>query len=178
MEEEKLARRLQKGDRAALRQVIETYTSYVSAIAFRALGGCCTAEDLEELTADVFLALWTHREGLDPDKGVRAYLAAAARNKAIDFSRRRPQALPLTADLPDRAPTPEEAAVKRAEAQFLYDSVQAMDEPDRSLFLRYYYEDEPLKDVARDLKLSPSAAKSRLARGRARLKQRFSEGRT
>lgn len=177
MEEKKLARRLQKGDRAALRQVIETYTPYVSAIAFRALGGG-TAEDLEELTADVFLALWTHREGLDPDKGVRAYLAASARNKAIDFSRRKPQPLPLTADLPDRAPTPEEAAVRQAESQFLYDSVQAMDEPDRSLFLRYYYEDEPLKDVARDLKLSPSAAKSRLARGRVRLKQLLSEGRT
>lgn len=125
----------------------------------------------------MFLSLWQHREGLDPVKGVRAYLAAAARNRAVDLLRRRPQPLPLTADLPDGRPTPEEEAVREAQAELLYRSIQKMEEPDRSLFFRYYYEDEPLKDVARDPGLNLSTAKTRLARGRARLKRILNEGR-
>lgn len=177
MTEETLARRLREGRREALEQAVRAYTPYVSAVAFRALGGGCSPEDLEELTADVFLSLWQRREGLDPAKGVRAYLAAAARNRAVDLLRRRPQPLPLTADLPDGRPTPEEAAVRGAQAELLHRSIQRMDEPDRTLFFRYYYEDEPLKDVARDLGLNLSTAKTRLARGRARLRQILEEGR-
>ena len=50
-----------------------------------------------------------------------------------------------------------------------------MSEPDRTLFLRYYYEEEPLNQVAQELGLGLSAAKSRLARGRKRLKELLSQ---
>lgn len=177
MTEAELARNLAEGRREALAETIRTYTPYVSAVAFRAAGGLLSAEDLEEATADVFLSLWQHREALKPAMGLRAWLAAAARNRAVDLLRRRKDILPLTTDLPDPAFTPEEEAVRKAEAQLLYDTIQAMDEPDKSLFLRYYYEDEPLQDIARDLDLNPSTAKTRLARGRARLRQILDEGR-
>ena len=50
-----------------------------------------------------------------------------------------------------------------------------MEEPDRTLFLRYYYEEEPLHQIAPQLGLGLSAAKSRLARGRKRLKTQLTE---
>lgn len=177
MTEEALVRQLNRHSRTALETVIKTYTPYVSAVAFRAMGGRCSPEDLEELTADVFLSLWLHREGLDPAKGLRAYLAASARNKAVDRLRQALPPLPLTAEIPDAAPGPEDLALRQGQAELLYRSIQQMAEPDRSLFFRYYYEDEPLKDVAHDLQLNLSTAKTRLARGRARLRHILEEGR-
>ena len=47
---------------------------------------------------------------------------------------------------------------------------------DRTLFFRYYYQGDKLKDVARDLSLNGSAAKQRLLRGRQKLRQQLMEG--
>ena len=51
-----------------------------------------------------------------------------------------------------------------------------MDDPDRALFLRYYWYGDKLKDVARDLKLNLSTAKSRLLRGRKTLREELTKG--
>ena len=51
-----------------------------------------------------------------------------------------------------------------------------MDEPDRTLFIRYYYEEDKLKTSAAELGLTQTAAKQRLFRGRKALKAALQEG--
>ena len=58
----------------------------------------------------------------------------------------------------------------------LWAAVDALDEPDRTLFVRYYYEGDKLKTVAAELGLSQTAAKQRLFRGRKALKAALQEG--
>ena len=88
MEDEKLVRRLQKGSRTALEQVINRYTAYVSTIVWRTLGDAATREDTEEAVSDVFLSLWSHAHELDPKQGLRPWLGTVARNRAADCLRR------------------------------------------------------------------------------------------
>ena len=71
---------------------------------------------------------------------------------------------------------PEEQAENREWAARLWQAVQSLEEPDRTLFVRYYYEGEKLKDVAKELNLHPATARTRLHRGRKVLKQRLTEG--
>ena len=60
MNDEALIRRLAAGSRAALNQAVDRFTPYVSAVAWRVLApSSATREDLEEVVADVFLALWS-----------------------------------------------------------------------------------------------------------------------
>ena len=83
MEDEKLVRRLQKGSRTALDQVISRYTAYVSTIVWRTLGAAATREDMEEAVSDVFLSLWSHVGELDPKattvQELGLYMAGAKR---------------------------------------------------------------------------------------------------
>ena len=51
-----------------------------------------------------------------------------------------------------------------------------MEEPDHTLFLRPYWYGDKLRDVARDLGLKPSTAKSRLHRGRKALRETLTKG--
>ena len=44
--------------------------AYVSAVVVRVLAGQGAREDVEELTADVFLALWAHAGELNPEQGL------------------------------------------------------------------------------------------------------------
>lgn len=131
---------------------------------------------MEELTADVFLALWEHAPDLDPAQGLRPWLAAAARNRAVDFLRRQRSADPLPEDAPAPGGGPEDLLVRRDQAARLWEAVEELGEPDRTLFFRYYYEEASLKETALELGLSQTAAKQRLFRGRKKLKAMLSEG--
>ena len=176
MDERAFIKKLNRGSRSALDQAIERYTPYVSAVILRALAGRACREDVGELCADVFVALWTHAGEIDPDQGVRPWLAAVARNRAIDWLRRQRPAAPIPEDAPDPAPGPEELAQRRERSARLWAAVDALGEPDRTLFVRYYYEEEKLKTIAAELGLSQTAAKQRLFRGRKALRAVLQKG--
>lgn len=176
MNETKLVKKLNRRSRGALDQAMSRYTPYVSAVILRTLAGRACREDVEELCADVFVALWTHSDTLDPDQGLRPWLATVAKNKATDWLRRSHPGGPIPEDAPDPSPGPEELAQRRDQSARLWAAVDGLDEPDRTLFIRYYYEGDKLKTVAAELGLSETAAKQRLFRGRKALKAALQEG--
>ena len=65
---------------------------------------------------------------------------------------------------------------RRSASAWLWDAVEGLDEPDRTLFLRYYYYGDKLKDIARALGLTQTAAKQRLFRGRKALRDTLTKG--
>jgi RNA polymerase sigma-70 factor (ECF subfamily) len=177
LDEAKLIRRLQREDRQALDRIIGAYTAYLSTVVWRALGPAATAEDVEEVVSDAFLSLWYSRDKLEPEQGVRSWLAAVARNRAIDRLRTAPPApLPLAESQVGVTPQPEEDLERRMFAAALLREVEALEYPDNELVLRFYYEEEKLKDIAKSLGLSTSAAKTRLCRARKKLKGRLTKG--
>ena len=159
MDEQNLIMRLQNGERQALEEIIQTYTHYLTAVAARALGPAPSREDLEEVISDAFLALWRFRDQL-----------VTARNLAYTKGKSRRETEEIPPHLPDGRPGPEELAERQALHRQLRQLVEEMEEPDRTLFLRYYFQEEPLHQVADALGLKESTAKTRLARGRQRLK--------
>ena len=175
MDNRELIRALCADNRAALGCAMELYSGYVAAVAGRIVGHQAAQEDLEELLSDVFLSLWRHRMDLDPDRPLKAWLGAAARNRAVDYLRRWRETHPVPEELPDPSPSPEEQAERQDTEVRLRAMVEAMEEPDRTLFLRYYYEEEPLEQVCRALHMRPSTARSRLCRGRKRLKEQLTQ---
>lgn len=74
--------RLKAGDIAALQEIMQTCTSYVYTILRNISRNKLSKEDLEELTADVFVQLWRSRTRLSEDMPLSPYLAAIARNCA------------------------------------------------------------------------------------------------
>lgn len=177
MDETKLAQKLKRGDRLALDRAMERYTPYLSAVVWNAMGPAAAREDVEEVVSDAFLALWSHRERLDPRQGVRPWLAAVARNRAVDRLRAAPpRPLPLDEGVEPGSPGPEEDLERRLFADALRRAVEALPPPDSQLVLRFYYEEEKLKDIARDLGMSVPAAKTRLCRARRKLKEILQKG--
>ena len=73
-------RRLKQDDETALCEIIGKYTGYVYTILRNFSHGTLPQEDLEELTADVFLRLWNSRNRLRDGSDLAPYLAAIARN--------------------------------------------------------------------------------------------------
>lgn len=133
MNEKKLVSRLQKGDTAALGEVIDIYTPYVYAIVSNVFAGMLPEEDAEETVSDVFTALWYSR--LNAEAGaLKAYIAAIARNKA----KSRLRAMRISEPLQDDFPL---ADCKLPEEQYILDELgisrAARSNPCRSRTGRY-----------------------------------------
>lgn len=161
----------------ALDRIMDRFTPYLSTVVWNVMGPAANLQDVEEVVSDAYLSLWTHRDTLDPAQGVRAWLAAAARNRAIDRMRAAPPPpLPLEDAETAGGPSPEEELERKAFAGALLQAVEALSPPDDALVFRFYYGEERLKDIARDLGLSVPAAKSRLCRARQKLKDILTKG--
>ena len=176
MDERALVRGLNRGSSRALEQAVKQYTPYVGAVVCRTLSGQASREDVEEIAADVFLRLWRHAGELREEQGVRAYLGTAARNAAIDFRRRWRPSEELTEAVADPRAGPEQQVQQREWGRRLWAAVEALGEPDTTLFVRYYYQEDSLKTLARELGMSMGAVKQRLHRGRKALRRMLSEG--
>ena len=129
-----------------------------------------TQSDVEETVSDVFLALWNNSHKIKPGM-TRAYLGSIARNQAKKKLRKQGLSLELEENiLTIETANPEQELVQREQRKLVNQSILAMGHPDREIFLRHYYYGQTIPVICRQMHLTPSAVKSRLKRGREKLK--------
>lgn len=168
MTEKQLVKALRRGDLPALEELLDRYTPYVSSIIARILRG--RQADVEELTADVFLAAWDNRDKLQAGK-VKGYLGAIARNRAFNLLRADRESLPLEEDvLLLEADGPDQELDRRETARIVNRALSRLDRPQRELFVRHYYYGQTVQEAALAMGLNLSTAKTWLRRGRETLK--------
>ena len=172
IDENRLLHRLQEGREDALETAIQRYTPYLSAVIYRTAGGMLPREDVEEITADVFVSLWRHAGQIDLQRGsVRSYLAGAARNLARDRLRQQTD----TVSLEEMDTEVEDSSVSRMQEELLWETVAALGEEDLEIFVRFYRYGETLKEIAGAMDRKLSTVKTRLSRGKKKLKQILTE---
>ena len=166
------------GDQAALGRIIDRYAAYVGAVVWNIIRGRLTRADEEELVSDVFLTLWESADKVRPGK-LRGYLAVIARRRAINALRSAKRAAPLELEddeLPIPAPGPEDDFLRREEYEALRQTVDALPEPDRTIFIRHYFFYEKTAPIAEALGLNVNTVQMKLWRGRERLRRALTEG--
>ena len=171
IDEQYLIQQIKTGSQKALETVIDRYGSYVKAIAANIIKPPMTDADVEEVVSDVFLSLWSYPG--DPDRrSLKGYLAAITRNKARDRLRRFHIEIPLENDFLE---VPVEDSCRQIELAQLKQAVKQMvdrlEEPDRTILLRYYYFYQKTDAIARDMGMNPATVRTKLARSRQKLKE-------
>ena len=164
-----LLRGIRDGQEHALEQAIDKYTAYICTIIRNTVGTALTHEDIEEVASDVFLALWNKA---DKANKLKTYIAAIARNKALNKIREVAENLPLEESiLMENGKTPEDKAISEDEQKMLKSAVLAMEDTDREIFLRHYYGTQTVYDISREIGLKEVTVKQRLVRGRKKLRR-------
>lgn len=176
MNEEKALSAIGHKDEAALTWIIDRYAAYVSTIIYNIFGTTMTASDIEEVSSDVFLTLWSNAGKARPDK-LKAYLGGIARNKAKEKMRSIGLEVPLDEDLILISDVDLELDFEaREQAKFIRCALLAMQYPDREIFLRHYYYYQTVSQIAKEMGINSSTIKTRLRRGRDKLKEVLREG--
>ncbi|MCD7887584.1 MAG: sigma-70 family RNA polymerase sigma factor [Clostridiales bacterium] len=176
MEEREALKRLRRGEETTLAWFIQRYTGYVSTIIANIGGASMPRADLEEATSDVFYILWVNAKQVAPDK-VKAYLGGVARNKAREYARKQSIGLPLEEDvLQITVDGPERQVETKELAICLRRAISSMQHPEQEIFLRHYYYYQPVAVIAEELGLNLSTVKTKLCRGRKKLKEQLTKG--
>ena len=169
-------RALKRGEEKALEWIIDRYSAYVGTIIGNILGNFMTTADIEEAVMDVFLLLWRNSEKVRQGK-LKAYLGGLARNKAREKLRKAKQDIPLEEDMiliSDENPERDFSA--KEQARFIRLALAKMPYPDREIFIRHYYYYQTVEALAREMGMNPSTVKTKLRRGREKLKEVLLEG--
>ena len=167
VDESKLLMQLQKRHKNSINQAIEVYTPYLSTVLYNMVGNGLPKEDIEEIVSDVFVVLWKNAEYIDLSKGtLRSYIAATARNLALkrlnkkkDYTNLDDIEISIEDDFTDN------------NKKSIWDAVMRLGEPDNEIFVRFYKYDEKLKDISKATGLNISTIKTKLSRGKLKLKK-------
>ena len=169
MTETTALRNLKKGDQEALAWFIHKYNPYVTTVVYNIIGNSMDQSDIEEVVSDVFVALWQNAEKIHSPRG---FLGTTARNRAKNKARELMLTLPLEdAVIVIDELNPEAQIEKRELSAAVKRAVLKMGQPEKEIFLRFYYYYQTLEEISEDMKIPLSTVKTKLRRGRIKLKQ-------
>lgn len=172
IKEKRLAEELKNGSTAALEKIIDGLSGYVCTVIRNFSRGTLSEEDIDEICCDVFFGLWEHRESLNAEIGLRAYLSAMSRNAVKNRFR---ISEPLLEDISEPEITSNFSVEDRAELnemmRCLSEALETLSEEEREVFLRFYFYGERSSEIARRTRLTEGSVRSKLSRTRNKLKE-------
>lgn len=160
-----LADRIRSGDRDALGDLYDKYSSSALAVALRVVGG---RDEAEDVVHDAFVAVWRKIDRFDAERGtLRAWLMTVVRNRAIDRVRGRRSAMDLddadARSLLRTGPNPTwEQALLRASAAEIHAAMGSLPDVQRRAVELAYFEGHTYRQVAELTGVPAGTANSRL----------------
>lgn len=171
MDEEILLNGLKQSNLKYYEALIDAYSSYVVRVIIKVGGHSLSKEEIEEVSADVFIKCWEKREGLSIETGkLKAYLGVMARNHTLNRLRAQGKAeiIPIEEDTVDFI-TPEHTLMEKEGEKLIQELLNVLPEPDREIFIRRYFYMEKVLDIGKVLGINSQTVATKLFRGKKKL---------
>ncbi len=154
-------------DKARFTAAVGRYQDMVYRTALHALGG---PQDADDAVQEVFLRLFNYRGTFESEEHLRRWLLRVAVNYCRDVLKSpwRRRRVPLEE-------APEVPVFDRPEQAALYREVMALPSKYRTVLDLFYYEELSVREIGELLRVETSTVTTRLARARARLRERLGE---
>lgn len=147
-------------------QVVEKYADSIFAVAYNR---CKSRADADDVVQNVLLRYYGAQDKLQSEEHIRNWLLRVAVNES--------KRLCMTPWRRREAPLEEHAelAAPAAEDTGLREAVMALPAHYRTVVHLYYFEDYPIREISKMLRLPSSTVQTRLQRARAQLKKTLRE---
>lgn len=178
--EAQLLARCRRGEAAAWDELFDRHYAAAGRFIFQ-LGAQFTAEDVEEICQEVFLAVIRNLQGFQGGSQFQTWLFRIAGNKARDYREKQQAAkrgggqtplslhaadaeTGLTLDPPSPAPAPDLELMLSERASLVHEALDQLGEPCREIVELRYFGDLSYDDLSRELGLNPKTVSSRLSK--------------
>lgn len=181
MNEEKLAARLRKKDEKALEEIIRRFSPLVAAIIYNISNGTLSKEDIEEVTSDVFITLWNNSDKVIPER-LKGYICCIAKTRALNkISASKKGTVISLEDYNEKEEVEDDFSItveteKKDVANKLKTIISELDEPDKTILLRYYYYYQSTTTISELMSIKVETVKTKLKRTREKIRLKLAEG--
>ncbi|MDD2511075.1 MAG: sigma-70 family RNA polymerase sigma factor [Syntrophomonas sp.] len=159
--------------------MINQYKAYIFAIILRFVSN---PEDAQDIAQEVFLQLYRSLPECQPDH-LKTWIGRVTTNKAIDWKRKRARQLALLESDMERQATPavmdmgpEQMLVQKEREASIKELCRGLPPRYSGVIIKYYFENKPYQEIAREEGISLKTVESRLYRARRLLRERWEEG--
>lgn len=172
-----IVKEIKKENEKAIHELIDKYgTLFLSIIRKHSLG---YTDFHEECLNDVLLAIWENIDSFDQERGsFKDWACAIARYKALDLIKANKKHMNYSEiedkQIIDIKSYSEDSLVLKEE---LDSFLSCLNEEDRTIFLKLFYEGLSVEELAEENKISQDAIYQRISRGRKKMRrQGYNEG--
>lgn len=176
-QERRLIEQAAAGDNAAFEQLVTQYEKLVYSVAFRMTGN---REDALDLSQETFVKVWKSLSLFKFESAFSTWIYRIAGNVCLDFLRRQKRTRSLTVsedevqlDLPDDRQDPEQMAIDRARQEELNEALASLEPEYRAALTLRAVSGLSYQEIADVLDIQPGTVKSRISRGRERLRKKL-----
>lgn len=168
MKEEEIIAGLKDGDNQAMEELMQQYGPFFRYILAPILPN---ASEREECFSEVIVRIWQKQAQYDPEKGSwKSWMAAIARNTALNRVRNRKQTEPLPEEMPADTIAPEDMLLRKERQKALEQALSQVSRQERLLFYRKYYYLQSTAQIARELGMTERAVEGKLYRLKKKLR--------
>ena len=180
MTDTELIKLIQENPEQGIALAVDLYGSTVKAVTAGILRGF-NNDEREEAWSDTFVKLWKNAAKFDPDKNasLKTYIGTIARTVSLDVLRksRRCDHTELGEDnIIDLSVNVEDDYARKENNKIIHQTVDAMDEPDRTIFILRFFYAYSIKDIGEKLSLKPKKVENTLFRKKDKIKHALIEG--
>ena len=162
---------IRSGDEQAMAQLYDRYSPIIYSVALRVLGDTGAAEDILQ---EVFLQLWRSPDMFDASRGsMPGWLAVIARNRAIDFLRKRRPETDITEVVVSVEPDLAGKAEWSRAADKIRGALGGMPAPQRSALEMAFFEGLTHTEIAEKTGEPLGTVKTRIRAGLMTLRKAF-----
>lgn len=155
-----------------LQQAMQQYGEYCIRVAYLYVKDWAAAE---EIVQDVFLAYAKNREKFEQRSSLKTYLVKITVHKSHDYLRSWKRKWQQFTQVKTVTQSIETEKVIDEEKQTLVQGLLQLPVHYREALILYYYDDYNIPEIANILQVSENTVKTRLVRGREKLKQLLQE---
>ena len=176
-QEQRLVDAARNGDEAAFEQLVRLYEKRVLALTNRM---CRNPEDAAEAAQEAFLSAWQGLKFFRGDSSFSTWLYRLASNACVDLLRREGRHQTAAGpslndeeakiDVTDPAATPHEAAEQQELRELIEAGLQSLTPDHRQVLILREMHQRSYEEIAEILTLDLGTVKSRISRGRKRLR--------
>ncbi len=160
-------------DEKALEYIMDMYIDNVYFLC-RSILKIYEKEDIEECVQDVFVSLWKEIYKYDEQRGsLKSFILVKARTMALNKRSKLSKIgniVPIDNFDFQHSELIEEEVVSKEQRKELLEAIGSLKKEDKEIFIRRYFYNQRIQDIADSINLSVSAVENRLWRGREKLK--------
>lgn len=174
--EDILIQQLKNNDPSGYETLVEKYGNRLLKIAYIIT---CDRQLAEDVLQESFLTLYQNIKNFREESALSTWITRITINKAKNMIRLKAfRRIPVIDEIivPDPLPLPDESLEVKEKQVTIRKRLASLPLKYRDVLYLYYYEEMKIKEIAEILDLGESGVKSRLKRGREKLKELLEEG--